>query len=230
MQSYEIQGQTVATPVDVRDASAGTAIFEVDATAANDFLPGDAFEVVESTPGRAQLVVALIDYRDNDLGDYLEVGITLFAKPKGAADDAAGTFIVHLPVDQSFTCEAGCTIWGFPKTVQQLSVDYTDRAAAWQLVMDGQLVLRLTVPRGGSDEMPDMEMATYTYLDGVPHKTSFTQGGTGSQVLLGGAGVSLELGDHPIAKELARLGLPAEASMTTWTEHMHGRFGEALPL
>jgi len=230
MQSYEIQGQTVATPVDVRDASAGTAIFEVDATAANDFLPGDAFEVVESTPGRAQLVVALIDYRDNDLGDYLEVGITLFAKPKGAADDAAGTFIVHLPVDQSFTCEAGCTIWGFPKTVQQLSVDYTDRAAAWQLVMDGQLVLRLTVPRGGSDEMPDMEMATYTYLDGVPHKTSFTQGGAGSQVALGGAGVSLELGDHPIAKELARLGLPAEASMTTWTEHMHGRFGEALPL
>jgi hypothetical protein len=230
MQSYEIQGQTVTMPVDVRDASAGTAIFDVDAGAANAFLPGDAFEVVESAPGRAQLVFALIDYRDNDLGDYLEVGITLFAKPTGAGDDEAGTFIVHLPVDQSFTCEAGCTIWGFPKTVQELSVDYSDTSAAWQLVMDGQLVARITVPRGGSDEMPDMEMATYTYIDGVPHRTSFTQGGSGSAVTLGGEGVRLELGDHPIAKELAGLRLPAEAAMTTWTEHMHGRFGEAIPL
>src|SRR5689334_13621506 len=78
MRSYEIQGRTVDLPVVVRDASAGVAFFDVDAAAANRFLPGDAFEVVESTPGTAQLLFALIDYRDNDLGDYLEVGITLF--------------------------------------------------------------------------------------------------------------------------------------------------------
>jgi hypothetical protein len=96
--------------------------------------------------------------------------------------------------------------------------------------MDGQLVLRITVPRGGSDEMPDLPIHTYTYKDGVAHRTAFRQGGTGAQVLLGGDGVSLELGDHPIAKELAALGLPAEATMSTWTEHLHGRFDEAVPL
>lgn len=230
MPSYEIQGRTVTMPVDVRDAAAGTAIFDVDAAAANEFLPGDAFEVVESTPGRAQLVIALIDYRDNDLGDYLEVGITLFAKPTGASDYLAGTFIVHLPVDQPFTCEAGRTIWGFPKTVQDISVMYAATSAEWKLVMDGQLVVRLTVPRGGADEMADMEMTTYTYLEGVPHATPFSQGGRGSSMTLGGNGVTLELGDHPIAKELAQLGLPSPATMTTWTEHMRGRFGEAAPL
>lgn len=230
MRSYQIQDKIVTMPVEVRDASAGTAIFEVDARAANALLPGEAFEAVESAPGRAQLVLALIDYKDNDLGDYLEIGITLFAKPKGAGDDAAGTFIVHLPVNQSFTCDAGCTIWGFPKTVQELSVDYTDDAATWRLTMDGQFVLQVTVPRGGSDEMPDMAMATYTYIDGVAHTTPFTQGGRGTQVVLGGDGVTIELGDHPIAAALAALGLPCTAAMSTWTEHMHGTFGEAQPL
>jgi hypothetical protein len=230
MSSYEIQGQTVAMPVEVRDASAGVAFFDVDAAAAARFLPGDDFEVVEAAPGRAQLLIALIDYKDNDLGDYLEVGLTLFVRPAGAPEGTEGTFIVHLPVDQAFTDEAGRTIWGFPKSVQQITADHTDASSTWELLMDGQLLLRITVPRGGTDESPDIELPTYTYLRGAPHRTRFTQGGTGSQMLLDGTGVTLELGDHPIAKELADLGLPAPAVMSTWTEHMHGTFHDPEPL
>jgi hypothetical protein len=95
--------------------------------------------------------------------------------------------------------------------------------------MDGQLVLRLTVPRGGEDEPPDIAIQTYTYKDGVPHTTPFTQGGRGSSMSFGD-GVELELGDHPIAKELAAMGLPRPASMSQWTEEMHGSFGPAVPL
>lgn len=233
MQSYEIQGRTVALPVLVRDASAGVAFFEVDAAAAARFLPGEAFEVVESSPGRAQLLVALIDYRDNDLGDYLEVGLTLFVRPAGSTDpEDDGTFIVHLPVDQAFTCEAGNAIWGFPKSVQEITADHREGSSAWTLVMDGRLVARITVPRGGTDEMPQLPIHTYTYVDGEPRRTRFAQGGTGAQVVLGGEGVSLELGDHPIAEELGRLGLAtgAEAVMSTWTEHLQASFDEALPL
>jgi hypothetical protein len=229
--SYEIQGQTVELPVVVRKAKAGVAFFDVDAAAAQAFLPGDAYEVVESSPGSAQLLLALIDYEDNDLGDYLEVGLTLFVRPRGAVADgsADGTFIVHLPVDQAFTREAGETIWGFPKTVQEITADHGDGSSTWTLTMDGQLVLRVTVPRGGTDEMPDMSIQTYTYKDGVPHVTPFSQGGTGSMIGFG-EGVELELGDHPIAKELGAMGLPRPASMSTWTEHMHGTFEAAQPL
>jgi hypothetical protein len=73
-------------------------------------------------------------------------------------------------------------------------------------------------------------MTTYTVIDGVAHRTAFTQGGTGSQVLVGGDGVALELGDHPVAKELATLGLPAAAQMSTWTEHMRGTFETPVAL
>lgn len=228
--SYQIDGQTVDLPVIVRDASAGTVMFEVDAVRAQELLPGEAFEVVESAPGRAQLNLAIIDYRDNDLGDYLEVGVTLFVVPRGVEGAEAGTFITHLPVDQHFTCEAGKGIWGFPKTVEDISLSYTETHVTVTLTMDGLQVLRLTLPRGGDDEMPQMPMTTYTVIDGVPHATAFSQGGRGSQVQAGDEGVSLELGEHPLATQLADLGLPAGAQMTTWTEHLQGRFEAPRPL
>jgi hypothetical protein len=229
--SYEIAGRTVTMPVVVRDAAAGTAMFEVDAAAAQALVPGTAFTVVESSPGRTQLNLATIDYRDNDLGDYHEVGVTLFVTPAAGEPGEAGTFITHLPVDQSFTCEAGRGIWGFPKSVEQIEVDYRDDAVVTTLHMDGELVLRLRLPRGGSDEMPLMDMVSYTYIDGVPHRTPFVQGGTGSQVVAGAGGIELELGTHAVADRLAGLGLPgAPALLSTWTEHMQGTFAVPTPL
>jgi hypothetical protein len=227
--TYEIAGRTVAMPCVVRDASAGTALFEVDAAAARALVPAE-FDLVETGPGRCHVVLAVIDYRDNDLGDYLEVGITFFVTPAGGTADQAGTFITRLPVDQEFTCEAGRTIWGFPKTVEDITVDYAETSVTCTLRMDGALVLRLTLPRGGSDDMPSLPMSTYSLIGGVAHQTAFTQGGAGSQVLAGDAGVTLELGDHPVAKELATLGLPAPAQMATWTEHMRGTFETPRPV
>lgn len=231
--SYQVEDQTVTMPVLVRDASAGTVMFEVDAARAAALLPAgapEAFEIVESSPGRAQLNLAVIDYRDNDLGDYDEIGITLFVQPRGRDEAEPGTFITHLPVNEHFTCEAGKGIWGFPKTIEDISIVYTDASVTATLSMDGQLVFRLALPRGGDDEMPQMEMTTYTCIDGAPHATGFSQGGGGSQVLAGGEGVDLELGDHPLAACLADLGLPAGIQMTTWTEQLQARFDAPRPL
>jgi hypothetical protein len=229
MTEHVIDGRTVTMPVVVRDASAGTAMFEVDATAAQKLVPGSDFAVVESAPGRAQLNLATIDYRDNDLGDYHEVGITLFVTP--VAGGEAGTFITRLPVDQAFTCAAGRGIWGFPKSVEDIVVEYRDDSVATTLRMDGELVMRLTLPRGGADTMPQMPMVTYTYIDGAPHGTPFSQGGAGSQVVVGDDGVALELGTHGVADELEALGLGrTPAVLSTWTEHMNGTFGDPRPL
>lgn len=231
--SYEIQGQTVTLPCIVRDAGSGSAIFLAPAEPVQRLLPGDAFEVVESAPGQTQVIVAVIDYRDNDLGDYDEVGIIFTVRPRGAAEDAAGTFIYKLPVDQAFTCEAGCTIWGFPKTVEHIDYSYTDDAATCRLEMDGKHVLTLTLPRGdrGGAAGEALETRTYTYIAGVPHETPFTTGGRGMALNPGGAGVTLALGDHPIAQELRGLGLDgATPILSSFTEHMSGSFGRPRKL
>jgi hypothetical protein len=227
MTSHDVLGQTVTMPVEVRDASAGTVIFDVDLRAAQSLAP-PGFEVLESAPGRAQVAIALVDYRDNDLGAYHEVGTILFVRPAGGGED--GNLITHLPVDQEFTCAAGNRIWGFPKSVGQIEVTQTDTSSRWVLTMDGELVLDLTIPRGGTDEMPRLPMTSYTLLDGRPHATAFSQGGTGSALTLGGEGVSLTLGTHPIAEELESLGLPSEPVLSTWTERMQATFEEPRPL
>lgn len=226
MTTYEIDGQTITMPVQVRDASAATVIFEVPRDAAAALCPA-AFEVIESAPGRAQVALGLIDYRDNDLGAYHEVGIILFVRPAGGGPD--GSFITRLPVDQTFTCLAGNRIWGFPKTVEKIDVVDGPGSTTWTLTMDGELVLRLTAPAGGSDVMDPMELISYTLIDGVPHATAFTQGGTESSLSFGD-GVVLELGSHPVSKELASLGLPCPAVLSTWTGRMQATFQTPAPL
>jgi hypothetical protein len=225
--SYDIQGTTITMPVQVREASAGTAVYEVDAAAAGAMLPA-AFVVTEVASGRAHLAIVVVDYRDNDLGSYREVGLMFFVRPAAGGTD--GTFIVRLPVDQPFTCQAGQQIWGFPKTIEQIDLDYTDDAVTCALRMDGELVLRIRLPRDAAadGEMPPTPMTAYTMLDGAPHATTFTQGGTGFS--MGFDAVELELGTHPVAKELSSLGLSASPAFTTWTEHMKATFEEPHPL
>ena len=229
--THEILGQTVTMPVEVRDGTNATVMYDVALDAAQALAP-EGFEVIETEPGRAQFALALVDYKDNDLGAYLEIGTIFFVRPVGAATDGSedGNFITHLPVTEEFTCVAGNSIWGFPKSIENITATNTGDTSNWRLEMDGELVLDVTLPRGGTDEMPPMALASYTLIDGRPHVTKFTQGGTGSGMFFDG-NVSLELGTHPIAKELASLGLPdAPVVLTTWTEGMRATFEEPQPL
>ncbi len=233
--SYEIQGRQVQLPVVVRDAATGAATYLVRSAAARAVVP-DAFEVAEVWPGRTILSLAAIDYRDNDLGDYDEVSITFFVRPAGESHGVPylgnlagffrqelGTYIWKLPVNQSFTCDAGCTIWGFPKTVEEIDIRHDADRSTCRLAMDGQHVLTLELPRGGERSMPEREMTTYTLINGVPHRTRSTMGGEGFGVA-GGGKARLELGGHPIAQTLRTLGLPKKPLMCAWNEHMRGTF------
>lgn len=235
---YLIQGQRVTLPVVVRDASSGAATYAVSAAAAKKLLPSDDLELVELWPGRALCSLAMIEYRDNDLGKYNEVSIAFFVRPRGAPRGLpvvgtvvdfirgrAATYIHHLPVDGRFTCEAGRTIWGFPKTVEEIDFEKDETRTACRLEMGGQHVLTLSLPRGGGRSLPDSTMVTYSYIDGVVHATKFSSGGEGVGFHLGGA--ELELGSHPISAELRSLGLPKRALMTMWMEKMHGSFDAA---
>jgi hypothetical protein len=232
---YTIQGRTVGLPVRVRDASSGTATYLVPSAAARRLLPGDALDVVELLPGRALLSVGAIDYRQNDLGDYNEIAIALFvrerlARPRvpylGTLLDLArqriATYIHRLPVNQGFTREAGCRIWGFPKTLDEIEIETPPGRFLCTWVKDGRHVFTFSVPRGGARSLPEMPLTTYSFIEGVAHRTRFTTAADGVGVRLGGA--ELRLGDHPIADELRALGLPRRALMTTWMEHMRASF------
>lgn len=220
--SYTVQGRTVRMPAVVRDASSGTALFLVPADAVRRLLPGDAFVVSEAAPGLTQVVLGFVDYRDNDLGDYHEAMVAFFVRPRSDPAAPEGTFLYRLPVDQSFTCEAGRRIWGFPKTVETITIDYTADRATCRLEMEGEHVFTLALSRVvGDEDGGELDMVTYSYIDG-PAATAFRQGGAIGMV--DGTAVTLELGSHRLADELRGIGLPAAPLLGTWTESMHGSF------
>ncbi|MEO9970153.1 MAG: acetoacetate decarboxylase family protein [Hyphomonadaceae bacterium] len=235
--TYKIEGRPVSLPCHVQEASSGAALFLVPLEAARALMPGPDFTVAEFLPGKAICTIAMIDYKQNDLGDYNEVSIALFVRPKGQrplipwlgnwmdlSRNKLGVHILHLPVDQSFTCEAGRKIWGYQKTVQEIDIDYQTDRARCKLVYDGQSALTFSVPRGGDKSRKPGPMTTFSYIDGKPFRTMASQSvkGFGTHK---GADVELELGAGPIADQLRSLGLPKKPIASIWMEHMSAEFG-----
>lgn len=238
------QGREVRLPVEVRDASSGSATYLVPAAAARTLLPDDRLEIAEVLPGRALFSLAAIDYRDNDLGDYDEVSMAVFVRPRGeraslpvpwlgnAIDflrpGSLATYIWKLPVNQSFTCEAGAGIWGFPKSVERIAFTDGGGRRSCRLDMDGRHVLTLDLARAGTRSLPESAMTTYTFIDGRLHRTRFVSRSEGVGFAPGGAG--LVLGDHPIARTLRALGLPRRPLLAVWMERQRARFEAPEPV
>jgi hypothetical protein len=233
--TYEVQGQTVDFPVEVRDATSGAATFLVPSSAASRLIP-DHFEIAEVLPGRGICSLAMVDYKDNDLGDYNEIAIGFMVVPKGSRpgipylgtmldliQSRLASHITHMPVDQSFTRDAGSMIWGYPKTIQQIDIEYLGSHARARLVYDGEHALTLTLPRGGKRSVANGSITTLSVIEGVPYRTIASQRIDGMGFHFGSARV--ELGMGRIADELRSLGLPKRALMCVWMEHMEARFG-----
>ena len=122
-------------PVVVREANSVAAMFLVSTRAVRRLVTHPDLGIPELYPGRTLCAIACIDYIDNDLGDYNEVSITFMVRygqkkpfplgslPVGLVRGTVHPYIHRLPVNQSFTCEAGCDIWGFPKTVDEIEFD-----------------------------------------------------------------------------------------------------------
>jgi hypothetical protein len=224
-----IDGQEITFPMEVPEVNMATMLFTVPADAATALLPGDAFVVEPTGEGSAQLIVAACDYRQNPWGDYNELNLGFLARPAGAGDDAVGSFVYRMPVDQPFTCEAGNRVMGFPKTVEQIDVTYTDDEVTFRLICGGALALELGIPRAAPSGAPErIDAVSYSYLDGQPYGTTLSMGmATG---FVDPAAVRIVLGTGPVADELATLGLPAAPDFCAWGEGLSATFHLGRPV
>ena len=235
--NFSIQGRIVRLPVEIRDARSWAATFVVDSRAAQALIEQTGLEIAPMRPGKAIASLAAVRYEDGDLDRYNEVAVAFVVRRHDAepatpgrvamevARNRTGVYIHHLPVDQSFTLEAGRTIWGYPKFMAEIGIDEEPRAATISLRHDGADVLRLTVRRGVKVWFGVPNLPTYTFMDGVLRRTAWKTFPEGARGRPGGA--TLELGTHPIADELRSLGLPRRALMTTTVSRVRARFGPA---
>ena len=232
---HTIAGTVLTMPVKIRKANQHMAMFSVDADAAQHMIDYSGLKVCRYIPGRALVVLMLMHYIDGDLGQYLEYGTNVMVNPPGssasgpAALNSAGAFIHHLPVDQPFTLEAGKTIWGYPKVM----ADFTVRDArqfGFDVSIDGQLAVGMEfspgLPIPSAFTSKTQVYRTYSHRDGVTRETLGHTTLSGVRYRLGGA--RLWLGDHPYAKELASLGLPKRALVSSSAANVAMSFDDAV--
>src|ERR1700742_3676168 len=227
-----IAGRGLTTPVEIRKARQHMAMFSVDADAAQHLIDYSGLQVCRYLPGRAIVILMLMHYIDGDLGQYHEFGTSVMVNPPGSnaggprALGSAGAFIHHLPVDQEFTLEAGTKIWGYPKVMADFNVR-GGRRFAFDCTVDGQMVIDMEFRRGLPIRLTPRQQAqrSYSHRDGVTRETAFEHTLDGVRTRFGG--VRIRLGDHPYAKELASLGLPKRAMLSSSTDHVQMTFGDA---
>ncbi len=223
-------------PVRVRTAHQHTAMFVVDADRAQRMIDYSGLQVCRfgRNNGRALVVLMLMRYEDTDLGQYYEYGTNVMVNPPGSlasglqALQSAGAFVHHLPVDQPFTLEAGRTIWGYPKVMADFTLR-NGRQFGFDVHIDGAHVISMEfgpgVPIPAAFTGRRQVHSTYSHLDGVTRET------VGEMVLSGvryrPGGVRIRLGDHPYAAELASLGLPKRALVSSSAANVDMTFADA---
>ena len=213
---HTVAGTVLTMPIRVRKADVHSAMFSVAADAAQRLIDYSGLRVFELRPGRAVINLLLTRFVECDLGQYNEFSFCVMVQPPGSdvrglrGFGTAGTFVHRMQVDGAFTLEAGRQIWGYPKIL----ADFTVRDGnpfGFDVTVDGSLVVEMAIGRGVPVPMPSrpQSLLTYTNLDGTTRETAAEQLSSGFHARIGGA--SIKLGDHPIARELASLGLPKKA-------------------
>ncbi|HYJ56399.1 MAG TPA: acetoacetate decarboxylase family protein [Mycobacterium sp.] len=236
MSQHTIAGTVLTMPVRVRTAYQHTAMFVVDADPAQRMIDYSGLRVCRfgRANARALVVLMLMRYEDSDLGQYYEYGTNVMVNPPGSnatgmsALQSAGAFVHHLLVDQSFTLEAGRTIWGYPKVMGDFTVR-NGRRFGFDVSVDGRLVVsmafRAGLPTPAALTSRRQVHNTYSHLDGVTRETAGEMVLTGVRYRTGG--VSIRLGEHPYAAELFSLGLPKRALVSSSAANVDMTFADS---
>lgn len=232
--SYEIQGRTVTLPVEVRRASSWTAQYLVDAGAAQRLIEPAGLRVA-TIASKAVAVLGFVRYEDGDLDAYNEVAFSILvrrhdAPPGGGLSKAlelptgrVGVYIHRLPVNQTFTLEAGRAIWGYPKFLADIRIAEEPHRTTCTLSHEGRHVLTLSVATRGVPLLPARVVPTYSDAGGPLRMTEWSVRWKGARNrILGGA--HLQLGDHEMCEELRSLSLPKRPLLTSFVPLMQANF------
>ncbi len=152
-----VDGIPFNMPVSTQTSPALFATFAIDADRAAEILPGQELQPVRVF-GHGLLVLAVVNYLDTTIGKYIEfcigIMVTHGAQPAPPVPALAwrghygtGVYIYDLPVSTEISVKGGLGIWGMPK--RQANLDYLigGDTVSTQYDLDGQLVVRLDIPR-----------------------------------------------------------------------------------
>ncbi len=228
-QSVDVGFGDIALPIRYWRTDCFMALFSADLEAARALLPSQRLHPVRISPNRAIVAIAAFNYLETSVGPYGEIAlsplVSLDRPAPPALPLAAGVFnglsafVAHLPVTSRIARQAGRTVWGYPKFVADMDFDLRPESQQVRLSEGGRDILTLNVRRSGNVLLEKAPLTTYTVKDERLIRTEVAMRGHVA-TSLGPRSGSLALGDHPVAKEIAALGVGAKPLLTrTYLSH-----------
>lgn len=230
-----VDGIEFDMPVNSKNSPALMAAFSIDTHAARSLLPGSEIHPLRLLRGRSVLLVTVIDYRETDIGKYIEYSIAIPCtngrKPAPPLLPGAfrrlfktGQFVVDLPVSTEVSVKGGKGIWGMPKHQANLDFVITDKRVSSQYDLDGELCMNIDIERPSM--LPTIPLNTsavnYCAFRGMLMKsTIYFTGGT--DVAFGRrAKAELTLGSHPRMDVLRDLDISSRPMFTAFIPNSKG--------
>jgi hypothetical protein len=211
-----VDGIRFVMPVDSRDSSTMIAAFPINWDKARALIPaGDVHPF--RLWNRGLLVVTVIDYRQTDIGAYIEyslaIACTKGAKPAPRLLPAVlmgpfgtGQYVFDLPVSSEISVKGGKGIWGMPKHQANLDFVTGTHWVSSQYDLDGRMVARFDVRRPKSFWLPlNMGATNYCVFRGMMMKSLIYFRGKAGVHLMRPGSARLVLGDHPRADVIRAL-------------------------
>jgi Acetoacetate decarboxylase (ADC) len=211
-----VDGIRFVMPVDSKDSSAIIAAFPINWDKARALIPpGDVHPF--RLWNRGLLVVTVVDYRQTDIGAYIEYSLAI-ACTKGARPAppllpallrtffGSGQYVFDLPVSTEISTKGGKGIWGMPK--HQANLDFVS-GTQWissQYDLDGQMVSRFDVRRPKASWLPlNAGAVNYCVFRDMMMKSTIYFRGKAGVHLLRPDSARLVLGPHPRANVIRAL-------------------------
>lgn len=232
-------GETVPLPLETRARMAGV-VLTADASRVRERLP-DALAPVRIAPGRAAVTVLSVVYDrigDGALAPYREAGVLLAATPAdGAVPEldglrrelwarglGIGGYVLALPVTTEPARALGEEVWGYPKTVADVSV--AERDGRRRTTVSDSRGRLFTVESPVAPRVPaETRSASFTDDGGLRRQPLRLDGRFGVRPLAG----ALSLGDHPVGERLAALSIGRSLLSVSFEGAFTIEPGERLP-
>lgn len=216
-----LTGKRLQMPLHIYDLSMYAAAFDASAEAAQHRVGSPDLRVVEHSPGRTEVQITALDYRDAGiLLPYRELAIAVPVEHRG--HDVRGFAVLHLPVTTEDARWGGVENFGFPKFVAHIEIDQDDRGGAIaRLEAEGVHVLTLRIDPLKTKRDQQLTHTHFTLRDdGQLIESDFhLEVELGSSSQRGGA--RLELGAHAIAAGLRELGVALDSRSHQYAPRGH---------
>lgn len=222
-----VNGIPARCPAYVNQLEIFGSLFAADLEAISRVLPSEDIHPVRLPDHRAIVFIGGLHYRDITNAafagamapPYGEVMVAAMVSRTAAppmvplaalllplpASLRAGMFPFFVPVTHRWSRDAGWAM-GVPKFVADLDFDETVDTRVVRASEDERLILKLSVPLNGDVRMAHDPMLSYESSDGMLFETECPTIAY-RHMGLGGRGVELELGDHPVADRIRDLGI-----------------------